>query len=347
MIVKVRDVIIGGDYIPVQSMIKNSPYDVDQTISKIDKLSQIGCDIIRITVPDQRAVKSLEEVLKYAKIPVVADIHFDYRLAVKAIEAGVDKIRINPGNIGDAVKVKTVIDCLKQHHIPVRIGINKGSLDPRLKKKYGDPVRVMLESAKEELEYFKEAGYDNYLLSFKTSNVLETIHVNREARKLFDCPLHLGVTEAGDLSDGSIKNTAAMSILLSGGIGDTIRVSLTAPETEEVKVGIKILEALGKRVPAVEIISCPTCGRTTGEVKIDKMVAGLKEAVRGKKYNRKLKIAVMGCIVNGPGEAEDCDFGIACGKGQSILFKDGKKLKMIKNEVVLDELLILLEAYLQ
>ncbi|MCK4796100.1 MAG: flavodoxin-dependent (E)-4-hydroxy-3-methylbut-2-enyl-diphosphate synthase [Spirochaetes bacterium] len=344
MRIKVGNVIIGENYIPIQTMIKNSVRDVKTTIDKINKLANIGCDIIRISIPDSDSILSLKEVIGHSLIPIVADIHFDYRLAIMAAEAGVQKIRINPGNIGHESKVKKVIDCVKEYNIPVRIGINSGSLPTHLIKKYhNNSIKIMIESAKEEIRYFEKYGYDNIVLSFKSSNVLETISINRKAKKIFNFPIHIGVTEAGDFVDGAIKNTAGISILLMEGIGDTIRVSLTAKEEHEIIVGKKILESVGRRIPDIEIISCPTCGRT--EADIEKIVAELKKRFIEIKLKQKIKIAVMGCVVNGPGEAKSADFGVACGRDKSIIFENGKKLKIIKNNAILDELLIMASRY--
>lgn len=343
MIVKVRDKTIGGGIVSVQSMLKNPVWDRELTMSKIERLCSVGCELLRITVPDEKALEGIKYVIKHSPIPIVADIHFDYRLAIAVIEAGVDKVRINPGNIGDKSRVKQVIDCLKYYDTPVRIGINKGSLPEHLKGKYSDPVKVMIEAAREEVGYFREEGYENIVLSFKSSTVMETIAVNRLAKKEFPYPLHIGVTEAGDLSDGTIKNAVGIGILLNEGIGDTIRVSLTAPEEEEVKVGRKILEAVGLRESEVDIISCPTCGRT--EIDLSMIVATVKKAVEGKKFSKRLKIAIMGCIVNGPGEAAECDFGIAGGKNRSMIFKNGEKIKIIENESILLELENILKEY--
>ncbi|OHD26078.1 MAG: 4-hydroxy-3-methylbut-2-en-1-yl diphosphate synthase [Spirochaetes bacterium GWD1_27_9] len=343
MKINIGKLTIGGDYIPIQSMIKNPVTEVDKTIQKIERLANIGCDIIRITVPDETAVSGLREVLKNVTIPVVADIHFDYKLAIMAIEAGVHKVRINPGNIGGEEKVKKVIDCLKEHNIPVRIGINGGSLPKHLKEKYVDNVKTMLEAAKEEVGYFDKYGYDKIVLSFKSSNVLETIEINTLAKKEFGFPLHIGVTEAGDKIDGTVKNSIGVGHLLLNNIGDTIRVSLTAPEEDEVLVGKKILESVGRRSPELEIISCPTCGRT--EVNIENLVSQVKQATNFVKLKQRIKIAIMGCVVNGPGEASSANFGVACGKDKSIIFKDGKNLKNVNNTQILDELLNILKEY--
>jgi (E)-4-hydroxy-3-methylbut-2-enyl-diphosphate synthase len=343
MKIKVGNLIIGDGFIPVQTMIKNSLLDLDLTIKKILDLSKCGCDMIRITIPEEKVIHNLKEVLKVSPIPVVADIHFDHRLAILAAEAGVHKIRINPGNIGNEGRVKEVIDCLKDCHIPVRIGINGGSLPSHLKMKYDDNVEMMLEAAREEMRYFEKYGYENIVLSFKSSNVLETIKVNRLAKKEFAFPLHIGITEAGDKHDGTIKNSIGIGTLLLDGIGDTIRVSLTSKEEDEISAGIKILESVGLRKSMIEIISCPTCGRT--EVDIGLLVAGMKEKTSSMKLKKPLKIAIMGCVVNGPGEAGNADFGVACGKNSSIIFNKGKKIKTVKNSEILDELLLITKEY--
>ena len=294
--ISVGNIKIGNrNFIPVQTMLKNPVWEIDKTLEKIERLEKIGCDILRITVPDQQALAGLKEILKITKLPIVADIHFDYKLAIASVEAGVHKVRINPGNIGDKSRVQCVIDCLKKHGTPVRIGINKGSLPKHLKEKYKDPIKVMIESAREEAEYFKEAGYDNVVLSFKSSTVTETIAVNRLAKQEFDYPVHIGVTEAGDLIAGTIKNSIGIATLLQEGIGDTIRVSLTAAEEEEVKTGIKILEALKLRESHVEIISCPTCGRT--QIELAKLGQQVKKLTEGKRFCKNLKIAVMGFFI--------------------------------------------------
>lgn len=345
MKIKIGNLTLGDSYIPVQTMIKNSILDIDLTLNKIENLYQMGCDIIRVAVNDLKSIDSLKKILKYSKIPVVADIHFDHNLAIKSCEIGVHKIRINPGNIVDESKIKKVIDCAKLNRIPIRIGINCGSLPKDLLKKYPDnTIKIMMEAAKREINYFTKYDYHNVVLSFKSSSVSETIEINRLAKNEFEYPLHIGVTEAGDLMDGTVKNSCGISILLSEGIGDTIRVSLTSSEENEIIVGKKILESLGKRIPDIEIISCPTCGRTTTD--IENLVINLKDKIKTiKKLKKKLKVAVMGCEVNGPGESKNADFGVACGKQKSIIFAGGVKLKVIKNNLILDELLMLIKKY--
>lgn len=345
MNIQVGGVTIGGGRIPVQTMIKNPVTDVDATVGKIERLAALGCDIIRISVPDRESAAALKSVLAQSRLPVVADIHFDHRLAILAAEAGVHKVRINPGNIGDASKVARVIDCLKAHGIPARIGINGGSLPKNLSNRRSDPVGAMIEAARREIAHFEDRGHEKIVISFKSSSVMTTIAVNRLARKVFPYPLHIGVTEAGDLMDGAIKNAAGISVLLAEHIGNTIRVSLTAPEEDEVRVALKILEAAGRREPVMEIISCPTCGRSGGDIQA--IVASLKGRLAGVSFPKKLKIAVMGCVVNGPGEAEHADFGVACGKGSSIIFRQGKKLKTVGNDAILDELGRLADEFIE
>lgn len=335
---------LGNGYIPVQTMIKNPITEVERTISKIHELSIKGCDIIRVAVPDTASIRPLKEIIKNSEIPIVADIHFDYRLAIKAIESGVQKIRINPGNIGNRDRVRKIIDCLREYRIPVRIGVNGGSLPSRLMKRYSDPAKVMIEAAKEEVGFFEESGYDNIVLSFKASSVVETFEVNKLARNTFLYPLHIGITEAGDIVDGTIKNSAGISALLLNKIGDTIRVSLTSSELEEVRVGKKILESVGLREADYEVISCPTCGRAGADIQA--LVSEVKRVLDERKPGKKLRVAVMGCVVNGPGEAKNADLGIACGKGASVLFKEGKKIKLVENSNIKQELLGIIDEFI-
>jgi len=344
MIINVGNVKIGSDYIPIQTMIKNPIIEVDKIIKKIEYLSNLGCDLIRVAVPDANAVKFLKLIIKNSVIPVIADIHFDHKLAIMAVEAGVSKVRINPGNIGDEKNIKEIIDCVKANDIPVRIGINSGSLPRHLINKYGnDNLKIMIESAREELSYFEKYNFNKVVLSFKSSNVIETIKINQLAKKEFLYPLHIGVTEAGDIMDGTVKNSIGISYLLLNGIGDTVRVSLTSKEEDEIIAAKRILEAVGKRKAFLEIISCPTCSRT--EINIEDIVKKFKLKIKDIKLKDSVKIAVMGCVVNGPGEAMHADFGVACGKGKSIIFKKGKKIKIINNKRILDELLIILNDY--
>jgi (E)-4-hydroxy-3-methylbut-2-enyl-diphosphate synthase len=344
--IKIGNIFISRETIPVQTMLKNNLSDLKNTLNKIKRFHELGCDILRIAVPDLESIKYLRNVIKDSILPIVADIHFDHKLAIKSIEAGAHKIRINPGNIGNEQKVKEVINCLKEYDIPVRIGINGGSLPKHLLEKYkNDKIKIMLEAAKEETDYFEKYGFDKVVLSFKSSNVLETIEINKLARKEFYLPLHIGVTEAGGLLDGTVKNSVGISTLLQEEIGETIRVSLTADEENEIFAGIAILEALGLRKSLFEVISCPTCGRTKSDIKI--ITELLKKELFGKKFKNKIKIAVMGCEVNGPGEAKDADFGVACGNDKSVIFKNGSIHKIIKNNAILDELLLIASEYVE
>ncbi len=338
--IKIGNIELKPGFIPVQTMIKNPTTDVDLTVAKINRLAKIGCDIIRITVPDEPSAVAIGQIVKQSPIPIVADIHFDYRLAIKAIEAGVAKVRINPGNIGDESRVAAVISCLKEYGIPVRIGINGGSLPKHITDKISDKCEAMIAAAEEELGYFDKYGYDRIVLSFKSSNVLETIAVNRLAKKKFGLPLHIGVTEAGDKFDGTIKNAIGIGNLLLDGIGSTIRVSLTAPEEDEVLTGLKILESIGLRESQLEVVSCPTCGRTG--TNLFEIVRQFKQRAAEVKPVRPVKVAIMGCVVNGPGEAKDADFGVACGHEKSVIFSKNNEPKTVKNEAILDELIMLL-----
>ena len=340
--IKIGNIELKPGVIPVQTMIKNPTTDVALTLHKINHLASIGCDIIRITVPDEPSVEAIRMIARESPIPVVADIHFDYRLAIGAIQAGVAKVRINPGNIGDESRVASVISCLKEYGIPVRIGINGGSLPKHITDKIPDKCEAMIAAAEEELGYFDKYGYDRIVLSFKSSNVMETLKVNRMATIKFGLPLHIGVTEAGDNFDGTIKNAIGISHLLLDGIGSTIRVSLTAPEEDEVRTGIKILESIGFRKSPLEVVSCPTCGRTG--TNLFEIVRQFKIRSADVKLSRPVKVAIMGCVVNGPGEARDADFGVACGKDKSVIFSENDT-KTVKNESILDELLMLLNRY--
>jgi len=342
--INVGNALISRDNISIQTMLKNDIKKTKLSINKINFLKNIGCDILRIAVPDFNAIPYLKVILKESILPIVADIHFDHKLAVASIEAGVHKVRINPGNIGGENKVKNVIDALKEKNIPVRIGINSGSLPKHLIEKYkDDKLKIMLEAAKEEIKYFEKYGYDKIVLSFKSSNVIETIKINELARENFNFPLHIGVTEAGDILHGTVKNSIGISSLLNKNIGETIRVSLTSAEKDEIIAGKSILESLGLRKANFEIVSCPTCGRTKGSIK--KIIERLQNELADKKFVNCIKIAVMGCEVNGPGEAKDATFGVACGKNRSIIFKSGNIHKIIKNNKIIDELLIISKEY--
>lgn len=313
----------GGAPVSVQSMTNTDTRDVEATVAQIERLTEAGCGIVRSSVYDLACAKSLCEIKSRIRIPIVADIHFDYRLAIAAMENGADKLRFNPGNIGDESRVKAVVDCAKAHHTPIRIGVNAGSIEPVLRQKYGGPTtEAMIESALKHVALLEREGFTDIVLSLKASNVRDTVDAYRAVRKRVDYPLHVGVTETGDVASGIIKSAAGIGALLLDGIGDTIRVSLTDDPVREVEVGLKILRAVGLLRDDIELVSCPTCGRT--RVDVMKMV----EAVNARLPHKQgyLKVAVMGCAVNGPGEARDADIGVAFGDGNGILFEKGQQV---------------------
>ena len=326
----------GGHLVVVQSMTKTNTLDVEATVKQIQSLESIGCEIIRLAVPNMKAAKVLGTIKKSVSIPVIADIHFDWRLALEAIEQGVDGLRINPGNIGAKWKIKEVVTAAKNNLTPIRIGINAGSLEKDLLKKYGHPKpEALVESAERSIAILEEMDFTNIKISLKGSDVLTTVDAYRLFSDKYDYPLHIGVSESGPPSTGTIKSSVGCGILLSEGIGDTMRVSLTAEPEEEVRVAYEILKALGLRKKGAEIVSCPTCGRCG----IDLTGLATEVEYRLRKINKPMKIAVMGCVVNGPGEAREADIGIAGGKGIGILFRKGKIIKKIKEKDLLDELM--------
>ena len=326
----------GGHPVVVQSMTKTNTLDVEATVKQIQSLESIGCEIIRLAVPNMKAAKVLGTIKKSVSIPVIADIHFDWRLALEAIEQGVDGLRINPGNIGAKWKIKEVVTAAKNNLIPIRIGINAGSLEKDLLKKYGHPKpEALVESAERSIAILEGMDFTNIKISLKGSDVLTTVDAYRLFSDKYDYPLHIGVSESGPPSTGTIKSSVGCGILLSEGIGDTMRVSLTAEPEEEVRVAYEILKALGLRKKGAEIVSCPTCGRCG----IDLTGLATEVEYRLRKINKPMKIAVMGCVVNGPGEAREADIGIAGGKGIGILFRKGKIIKKIKEKDLFDELM--------
>ena len=326
----------GGHPVVVQSMTKTNTLDVEATVKQIQSLESIGCEIIRLAVPNMKAAKVLGTIKKSVSIPVIADIHFDWRLALEAIEQGVDGLRINPGNIGAKWKIKEVVTAAKNNLIPIRIGINAGSLEKDLLKKYGHPKpEALVESAERSITMLEGMDFTNIKISLKGSDVLTTVDAYRLFSDKYDYPLHIGVSESGPPSTGIIKSSVGCGILLSEGIGDTMRVSLTAEPEEEVRVAYEILKALGLRKKGAEIVSCPTCGRCG----IDLTGLATEVEYRLRKINKPMKIAVMGCVVNGPGEAREADIGIAGGKGIGILFRKGKIIKKIKEKDLFDELM--------
>lgn len=328
---------IGGENpIVVQSMTKTNTADIKSTVKQIKSLEASGCEIIRLAVPDMSATKALGKIKKFISIPMIADIHFDWRLALEAIKQGIDGLRINPGNIGAKWKIKDVVTSARERGIPIRIGVNAGSLEKDLLKKYGHPEpEALVESAGRHIQILEEFNFTNIKVSLKASEVLKTVEAYRLFSERYDYPLHIGISEAGPPPGGIIKSSVGLGILLSEGIGDTIRVSLTAEPEEEVRVAYMILGSLGLRRKGVDIISCPTCGRCRIDLKglVTKVEAGLRN------IDKPITVAVMGCVVNGPGEAREADFGMAGGKGRGILFKKGKIIKTVKEDELLDALL--------
>ena len=340
--VMVGDIPIGGGApISVQSMTTTKTHDVSATLQEIERLEEAGCQIIRVTVPDEPAAKALPEIKKRMTVPLVADIHFDYRMALHAVDAGADKIRINPGNIGSRDRVEEVLKKVKSAGLPIRIGVNAGSLEKDLLEQYGYPTaEAMVESARRHINICSEFEFEDIIVSLKSSDVRLMIDSNRLFAEHFDYPLHLGVTEAGPLKSGTVKSAAGLGTLLADGIGDTIRVSLTDDPVEEVHVGFEILKSLGLASKGVTIISCPTCGRL--EVDLFKITGEMEEKLKDVK--EPMTLALMGCAVNGPGEATHADIGIAFGKGGGLLYKDGKKLEKVKENEAASRLLEIIKT---
>lgn len=335
-IIKIGNVYIGGgNPVAVQSMTKTRTSDIKNTLSQIKRLQKIGCEIVRLAVLNRQDAEALKKIKEQVQIPIVADIHFDYRLALKAIDAGVDKIRINPGNIGEEYKISEIIKKAKDSAIPIRIGINSGSLPRRVLQKYGHPTTAaILETLEGVLEIFYKNDFYDIVISAKCPEVPKTIEVYEAIHKRFDFPLHIGITESGLIFSGSIRSAIGIGILLYKGIGDTIRVSLADEPEKEVLAGYEILQTLGLREYGPQLIVCPTCGRC--EVNLLKVARLVKKKLNGIKVP--IKIAIMGCVVNGPGEAREADFGIACGKGIGAVFAKGKEIKRVKEDRLIDEL---------
>lgn len=325
----------GGNPIAIQSMTNTKTEDVEATVAQILALEAAGCDIIRCAVPTMEAAEALTEIKKRIHIPLVADIHFDYRLAIVAIEHGADKIRINPGNIGDVSRVREVVEKAKEYNVPIRVGVNSGSLEKHLVEKYGGvTAEGIVESALDKVRMIEEMGYDNLVVSIKSSDVMMCVKAHELIAEQCPYPLHVGITESGTILSGNIKSSVGLGIILYEGIGDTIRVSLTGDPLEEIKSAKLILKTLGLRKGGIEVVSCPTCGRT----KID--LIGLANQVENMVADIPLdiKVAVMGCVVNGPGEAKEADIGIAGGIGEGLLIKKGEIVKKVKEEELLDTL---------
>ncbi len=329
--------IIGGtNPILIQSMCNTATEDMEATVKQILALEKAGCEIVRVAIPTMEAAKAIARIKEQIHIPLVGDIHFDYRLAIAAMEHGVDKIRINPGNIGSNEKIKAVVDKAKELNIPIRVGVNSGSLEKHLIEKYqGVTAQGLVESAIDKVKIIENLGYENLVVSIKSSDVMMCVEAHEELSKCMDYPLHIGITESGTVNAGNIKSAIGLGLILNQGIGDTIRVSLTGDPKEEIKSAKIILRTLGLRKGGIEVVSCPTCGRT----KIDLItLANQVETMVAEFDDLSVKVAVMGCVVNGPGEAKEADLGIAGGIGEGLLIKKGKIIKKVKEELLLETL---------
>lgn len=326
----------GGNPILIQSMTNTKTEDVEATVAQILELEKAGCEIIRSTVPTLEAARAIAKIKERIHIPIVADIHFDYRMAIAAIENGADKIRINPGNIGSKDRVLEVVKAARERNIPIRVGVNSGSLEKNLIEKYGSvTAEGLVESALDKVKLIEDMGYDNLVISIKSSNVLMCAKAHKLIADKTDYPLHVGITEAGTVYSGNIKSSVGLALILGEGIGDTIRVSLTGDPVQEIISAKLILKTLGLRSGGIEVVSCPTCGRTNIDLislanAVERMVADFSEL--------NIKVAVMGCVVNGPGEAREADIGIAGGKGEGLLIKKGEIVRKVKEEELLETL---------
>ncbi|MBU3206258.1 flavodoxin-dependent (E)-4-hydroxy-3-methylbut-2-enyl-diphosphate synthase [Clostridium algidicarnis] len=340
--VKVGNIYVGGDApITIQSMTNTDTRDIKVTVAQINELTKAGCDIIRCAVPDMEAAVAIKEIVKQIDIPLVADIHFDYRLALESINNGISALRINPGNIGSLDRVELLAKKAKEKDIPIRIGVNSGSLDKTLLAKYGKVTsKALVESALSHISILEKVNFNDIVISIKSSDVPMMIDSYRLMSKATDYPLHLGVTEAGTIWRGSIKSSVGIGALLSEGIGDTIRVSLTGDPLEEIKVGKEILKSLGLIKGGIEFISCPTCGRT----QIDLINIAKQVEDRISNLDKNIKVAVMGCVVNGPGEAREADIGIAGGNGEGLIFKKGEIIKKVKENELVEALIKEIES---
>lgn len=328
-------VIGGGNPILIQSMTNKKTEDVEGCVAQILELEKAGCDIIRSTCPTMEAAKAIGEIKKRIHIPLVADIHFDYKMAIAAIENGADKIRINPGNIGSTEKIDAVVKCAKEHNIPIRVGVNSGSLEKDILEKYnGVTAEGLVESALGKIHIIEDCGYDNMVVSIKSSNVMLCVKAHEILAEKTNYPLHVGITEAGTLYGGNIKSAVGLGIILNEGIGDTIRVSLSGDPVEEIKSAKMILKTLGLRKGGIEVVSCPTCGRTN----IDLIGLANKVETMVQKYPLDIKVAVMGCAVNGPGEAREADLGVAGGNGEGLLIKKGEIIRKVPEDQLLEVL---------
>lgn len=340
--VKVGNIYIGGGApISIQSMTNTETSNVDATVLQINRLQDAGCDIVRMTVNTEDAAKAVKDIVKRVNVPIVADVHFDYKLALESIKGGVAKIRFNPGNIGNERNVRTISDCAKEYGVPIRVGVNGGSLEKDIQEKYGRTPKALVESALRHVSILENVGFYNTVISVKASSPQKTVEAYRLLANAVDYPLHIGVTEAGADDEGIYKSVAAIGSLLMDGIGDTVRVSLTGDPVQEVLVAKKLLRAVGVDRNFVDIVSCPTCGRCS--LDLESIVREVKS--KTEHITRPIKIAIMGCVVNGIGEAGDCDFGIAGGKEKSALFVRGQTIKTINNSEIVSEILKLCEEF--
>ena len=333
-VIRIGDRCIGGDYpIAIQSMCNTKTEDVKSTVAQILALEAAGCEIIRVAVPTMEAAQAISEIKKQIHIPLVADIHFDYRLAIAAIEHGVDKIRINPGNIGSVDRVKAVVDKAREYHVPIRVGVNSGSLEKPIIEKYGGHVTAegIVESALDKVHLIEDLGYDQMVISIKSSDVMMCVRAHELIAEKTDYPLHVGITESGTLISGNIKSAVGLGIMLNEGIGHTIRVSLTGDPLEEIKSAKLILRTLGLRKGGIEVVSCPTCGRT--QIDLIGLAGKVENLVQN--YDLDIKVAVMGCVVNGPGEAREADIGVAGGIGEGLLIKKGQIIRKVPEDQLL------------
>ena len=334
--VRIGDRVIGGGSpILIQSMTNTRTEDVDATVAQILRLEKAGCELVRCTVPTMEAAESFAKIKERIHIPLIADVHFDYKLAIAAIENGADKIRINPGNIGSEEKVRAVVDAARKRDVPIRVGVNSGSLEKELVRKYnGVTAQGLVESALDKCRWIEKMNYDNLVVSIKSSNVLMCAEAYERFSEVSDYPLHVGITEAGTVLSGNIKSSVGLALILSKGIGDTIRVSLTGDPCEEIKSAKLILRTLGLRTGGIEVISCPTCGRT----KIDLISLASQVENMVQNYPLDIKVAVMGCVVNGPGEAREADIGIAGGIGEGLLIRHGEVVRKVPEDQILETL---------
>ena len=341
--IKIGSVTVGGGApCSVQSMCSTDTRDVHATLAQITRLAEAGCEIIRCAVPDMAAAEALERIKANSPIPVVADIHFDFKLALKVLDGGIDALRLNPGNIGERWKVEEVVKAASERLVPIRIGVNAGSLEKELLAKYGHPTaEAMVDSALGHVRILEELGYDQIKISLKASDVMKTVEAYRLLASQVDYPLHIGITEAGTTFSGTIKSSVGLGILLADGIGDTLRVSLTGDPVDEVRVGFEILKSLGLRKKGVNFVSCPTCGRC--EINLIKVAEDVERRLIG--VDRDITVAVMGCVVNGPGEAREADFGIAGGRGEGLLFRHGEIVRKVPESELADALIEEVNTY--